>query len=49
MSQDFKISVLFNQDGEEIEEILSRFLISLLNEKNNLVFSAWKEEKCLKK
>ena len=33
MGKEFKINVFFNQDGEEIEEILSRFLISLLNEK----------------
>ncbi len=33
MKDDFKINIFFNEDGEDVEKILSRFLSNLLNEK----------------
>ncbi len=35
MGEDFKINVFFNQEGEELESVLSRFLISMLNKEVN--------------
>lgn len=33
MEKDFKINIYFNEDGEDLAKILSRFLSNLLNEK----------------
>lgn len=33
MNREFQINLFFNQEGEEIEEILSNYLIKILNNK----------------
>lgn len=34
MQESFKINVFFNQQGEEIEDLLAHYFIQMLNEKN---------------
>ena len=46
---DFKINAFFQKDGEEVEQILARYLIRVLENNSNYFFKAWKEEQCLKK
>lgn len=35
MEQEFKINILYSDEGEEIEDILSQYIINLLKEKIN--------------
>ena len=34
MNEDFKINIFFNEDGEELEKILSNFFINILKTEN---------------
>ena len=36
MNDDFKINTFFCDDGEDLEQILTKFLISILSPKANL-------------